>query len=80
MPLTRHSQRPSGPAQMPNDQTDCDTWQRLHLERIACFGSIRTVHGATKPVVHGGETRFAAARLACVAGWRGACGGASAGA
>jgi len=37
------------PAQMPNDQTDCDTWQSLYLESIECFGPFRTVHGATKP-------------------------------
>ncbi len=37
------------PAQMPNDQTDCTTWQRLYLESIECFGPFRTARGATKP-------------------------------
>jgi len=37
------------PAQIPNDQTDCETWQRLYLESSDCFGPYRTVRGATKP-------------------------------
>ena len=37
------------PAQLPNDQTDCKTWQRLYMESIECFGPFRTAHGATKP-------------------------------
>ncbi len=37
------------PAQVPNDQTDCETWQRLYMESIECFGPYRTVRGATKP-------------------------------
>jgi Domain of unknown function (DUF4124) len=37
------------PAQTPDDQTDCETWQRLFLESAACFGPYRTVRGATKP-------------------------------
>ena len=37
------------PAQIPNDQTDCETWQRLYWESIECFGPFRTVRGATKP-------------------------------
>ena len=43
--------QPAGkrPAQTPNDQTDCETWQRLYLASIACFGPFRTVRGATKP-------------------------------
>ncbi|MCD2343838.1 DUF4124 domain-containing protein [Ideonella azotifigens] len=43
--------QPAGkrPAQVPNDQTDCDTWQRLYAESIECFGPYRTARGATKP-------------------------------
>lgn len=43
--------RPVGkrPAQIPDDQTDCKTWQRLYLESIECFGPFRTVRGATRP-------------------------------
>ena len=37
------------PAQLPNDQTDCKTWQRLYMESIECFGPFRTTRGATKP-------------------------------
>ena len=37
------------PADIPNDQTDCVTWQRLYLESSECFGHYRTVRGATKP-------------------------------
>lgn len=37
------------PAQTPDDQTDCKTWQRLYKESIECFGPFRTVRGATKP-------------------------------
>ena len=37
------------PRQVPNDQTDCETWQRLYQESIDCFGPYRTVRGATKP-------------------------------
>jgi len=37
------------PAQLPNDQTDCKTWQRLYMESIECFGPFRTARGATKP-------------------------------
>jgi len=37
------------PSQMPDDQTDCETWQRLYMESIECFGPYRTVRGATKP-------------------------------
>jgi hypothetical protein len=37
------------PAQVPNDQTDCETWQRLYEESIECFGPFRTVRGGTKP-------------------------------
>ena len=43
--------RPAGkrPAQIPNDQTDCETWQRLYLASVECFGPYRTVRGATRP-------------------------------
>lgn len=37
------------PAKVPDDQTDCETWQRLYLESSECFGPYRTVRGATKP-------------------------------
>ena len=37
------------PAQLPNDETDCKTWQRLYMESIECFGPFRTARGATKP-------------------------------
>jgi Domain of unknown function (DUF4124) len=37
------------PSQIPNEQTDCETWQRLYLESSDCFGPYRTVRGATKP-------------------------------
>jgi hypothetical protein len=37
------------PAQVPNDQTDCETWQRLYEESIECFGPFRTVRGGIKP-------------------------------
>jgi hypothetical protein len=37
------------PAQVPNEQTDCQTWQRLYLESIACFDPHRTVGGGIKP-------------------------------
>ena len=36
------------PEQMPNDQTDCETWQSLYLESMACFGPYRTVRGGYK--------------------------------
>jgi hypothetical protein len=37
------------PSQIPNEQTDCETWQRLYLESSDCFGPYRTTRGATKP-------------------------------
>jgi len=37
------------PSQVPNEQTDCETWQRLYRESLDCFGPYRTVRGATKP-------------------------------
>lgn len=37
------------PHQLPKDQTDCKTWQRLYMESIECFGPFRTARGATKP-------------------------------
>ena len=33
------------PAELPTDQTDCDTWQRLYEESMECFGPYRTVNG-----------------------------------
>lgn len=45
------SSQPSGkrPSQVPNDRTDCATWQRLYEESAACFGPYRTVRGGVKP-------------------------------
>jgi hypothetical protein len=37
------------PTHIPDEQTDCETWQRLYLESADCFGPYRTVRGATKP-------------------------------
>jgi len=37
------------PVQVPNEQTDCETWQRLYMESIECFGPYRTVGGGIKP-------------------------------
>lgn len=37
------------PAQIPNERTDCDTWQRLYEESADCFGPYRTVGGGVKP-------------------------------
>lgn len=37
------------PAQVPDEHTDCETWQRLYLESIECFGPFRTVRGGIKP-------------------------------
>lgn len=37
------------PAQTPNDRTNCETWQRLYLESLECFGPFRTVGGGIKP-------------------------------
>ena len=37
------------PARVPDDNTDCDTWQRLYLESLDCFGPYRTVRGGIKP-------------------------------
>lgn len=37
------------PARLPDDGTDCETWQRLYLESIDCFGPYRTVRGGIKP-------------------------------
>ena len=37
------------PARVPDDSTDCDTWQRLYLESMDCFGPYRTVRGGIKP-------------------------------
>ena len=50
-PTASAASQPAGkrPAETPTDQTDCETWQRLYLESIECFGSYRTVRGATKP-------------------------------
>lgn len=43
--------RPAGkrPARVPDESTDCETWQRLYLESIECFGPYRTVGGGVKP-------------------------------
>jgi len=43
--------KPAGkrPARVPDDGTDCDTWQRLYLESLDCFGPYRTVRGGVKP-------------------------------
>ena len=50
-PTASSATRPANkrPAEIPNDQTDCVTWQRLYLESSECFGPYRTVRGATKP-------------------------------
>ena len=37
------------PARVPDDSTDCDTWQRLYFQSLACFGPYRTVRGGIKP-------------------------------
>lgn len=37
------------PVQVPNDRTDCVTWQRLYEESMECFGPFRTVGGGMKP-------------------------------
>lgn len=37
------------PAQVPDDRTDCATWQRLYEESQACFAPYRTVRGGTRP-------------------------------
>jgi len=36
------------PAQIPTDQTDCETWQRLYAESMACFGPYNVVGGGIK--------------------------------
>lgn len=50
-PTASAASQPAGkrPAQTPDDQTDCETWQRLYLESVECFGPYRTVRGATRP-------------------------------
>ena len=50
-PAAVDAPKPAGkrPAQLPNDQTDCETWQRLFEESIECFGPFRTVGGGVKP-------------------------------
>ena len=49
-PPAAAASQPAGklPAQTPNAQTDCKTWQRLYQESMACFGPFRTVGGGTK--------------------------------
>jgi len=49
-PPAAAASQPAGklPAQTPNAQTDCKTWQRLHRESMACFGPFRTVGGGIK--------------------------------
>ena len=34
---------------MPDESTDCQTWQQLYLESLDCFGPYRTVRGGIKP-------------------------------
>lgn len=46
---TRATRRPT---QVPDEQTDCDTWQRLYVESVECFGPYRTVRGGIKPDGH----------------------------
>lgn len=48
---TAPASRPAAkrPAQVPDEGTDCDTWQRLYQESIECFGPYRTVRGGVKP-------------------------------
>jgi hypothetical protein len=43
--------KPAGkrPARVPDENTDCETWQRLYFESIDCFGPYRTVRGGIKP-------------------------------
>ncbi len=43
--------KPAGkrPARVPDQNTDCETWQRLYFESIDCFGPYRTVRGGIKP-------------------------------
>ena len=43
--------KPAGkrPARVPDQDTDCETWQRLYFESIDCFGPYRTVRGGIKP-------------------------------
>jgi len=50
-PPASEASRPAGkrPAQVPGEQTDCETWQRLYLESLECFGPFRTVRGGIKP-------------------------------
>lgn len=36
------------PAQIPTEQTTCETWQRQYMESIDCFGPYRTVRGGIK--------------------------------
>jgi len=36
------------PTQVPNAQTDCETWVRLYKESSDCFAPYRTVHGKTR--------------------------------
>ena len=37
------------PARVPDENTDCETWQRLYFESIECFDPYRTVGGGIKP-------------------------------
>jgi hypothetical protein len=50
-PSVSPASRPAAkrPAQIPDEQTDCETWQRLYVESAECFGPYRTARGATKP-------------------------------
>lgn len=42
--------KPAGkrPAQIPTDKTDCETWQRLYVESMACFSPYNVVGGGIK--------------------------------
>ena len=41
--------RPKRPAQVPDERTPCETWQRLYAESLECFGPFRTARGGIKP-------------------------------
>ncbi|MBZ8141003.1 hypothetical protein CLD22_13965 [Rubrivivax gelatinosus] len=49
-PVPPAASRPAArrPSQLPDEQTDCETWQRLYDESEACFGPFRTVGGGVK--------------------------------
>ncbi|MEK8051314.1 DUF4124 domain-containing protein [Ideonella sp. DXS22W] len=39
---------PKRPARLPDERTDCATWQRLYQESLDCFAPYRTVLGGLK--------------------------------